>query len=388
MAVGHSDDIDFDAALAAVLDECEAGLGGAPATAAFLLAAWESDHAAILRAIQARFPGIEVVGSSTSGEMTSVLGLVEDSIALAVFSTDTVDITGGLGHDLATDPVAAAYAAVEHARSKTDKPPALCIAFPTIGVVDATVMLAALRSALGPGVPILGGGASPQDPVANPAATSGSQMVGEEVAVGGIAVLLFSGPLAYSYGVETGWRGVGPRATVTSVVDGRIHEIDGRPAVEFFDRYLGTSAAGPPIANPLAVFATPTATDFYLRTATDLDRATGDVSIFGPMPAGVTVQLTVAGFDEIVEGARTSISAALRSYPAGHRPDAALVYSCATRRFLLGTRAGREIELVRDLVGMDVPIAGFYCLGEIAPLPAADISQFHNATVVSVLLGG
>ena len=64
------------------------------------------------------------------------------------------------------------------------------------------------------------------------------------------------------------------------------------------------------------------------------------------------------------------------------------MYSCATRRFLLGTRAGREIELVRDLVGKDVPIAGFYCLGEIAPLPAADISQFHNATVVSVLLGG
>jgi hypothetical protein len=128
-------------------------------------------------------------------------------------------------------------------------------------------------------------------------------------------------------------------------------------------------------------------TDFFLRTATVLDRETGDVSTFGPMPEGATVQLTVAGFDEIMEGVRTSISSALRTFPAGSTPDAALLYSCATRRFLLGTRARHEIELVQELVGRDVPIAGFYCLGEIAPLPAADISQFHNATVVSVLLG-
>src|SRR4051812_33143121 len=103
MAVGHSDDVDFETALAAVLDQCEAGLAGATPSAALLLAAFESDHAAILRGIDDRFPGIEIAGSSTSGEMTSVLGLVEDSIALAVFSSDTVDITGGLGHDLVAD---------------------------------------------------------------------------------------------------------------------------------------------------------------------------------------------------------------------------------------------------------------------------------------------
>ena len=58
-----------------------------------------------------------------------------------------------------------------------------------------------------------------------------------------------------------------------------------------------------------------------------------------------------------------------------------------TRRFLLGTRAGREIEQVREELGSDVPVAGFYCVGEIAPMPRADGSQFHNATMVAVLLG-
>jgi len=388
MAVGHSDDIDVEAALATVFDECDAGLDGAAPKAGFLLSNWEADHAAIVRAVRARYPGIELVGSSTSGEMTSELGFVEDSIALALFASDSVDVTVGLGRDLAANPAAAAREAVSDARSRTDLPPALCVIFPTIGLSDPYDLLDGLRGELGPGVPILGGGASPRDPVDDPAATMSKQLVGDEVAEGGVAILLFSGPLAYSYGVDTGWRGVGPRAVVNSIVDGRVHEIDGRPAIEFFDRYLGTATTAPPVANPLAVFDDPTATDFYLRTATFLDRSNGDVSTFGPIPEGVTVQLTVAATDQIVEGVRSSVSEALRTFPSVGRPDAALVYSCATRRFLLGTRTSREIELVRDLVGREVPIAGFYCLGEFAPLAAGDASRFHNATVVSVLLGG
>ncbi len=387
MAVGHSDDIDLGAALATVFEACDAALAGATPKAGFLLANWEADHGAIVRAVNERYPGIELVGSSTTGEMTSELGFVEDSIALALFASDTVDITAGLGRALAVDSRAAGREAVRDARSRTNLPPALCVIFPTIGVADPYDVLDGLREELGPGVPILGGGASPRDPVADPAATMGKQLVHEEVADGGVALLLFSGPLAFSYGVDTGWRGVGPRAIVNSVIDGRVHEIDGRPAVDFFDRYLGTAASGPPIANPLAVFDNPTTPDFYLRTATLLDRATGDVSTFGPIPEGVTVQLTVAATDQIVEGVRSSVSEALRTFPSGSAPDGALVYSCATRRFLLGTRTSREIDLMRELVGQSVPIAGFYCLGEFAPLEVGAASRFHNATLVSVLLG-
>jgi hypothetical protein len=386
MAVGHSDDIDLQAAIDTVLAECEAALAGAAPRAGFLLASWEADHAAIVAGIHSRYPGIELVGSSTSGEMSSELGFVEDSIALALFASDTVDVTVGLGRNLAADPPAAGREAVRDARSRTSLPPALCVIFPTIGLSDPYALLDGLRAELGPSVPILGGGASPQDPVDDPAATMSKQLVRQEIVEGGVAILLFSGPLAYSYGVDTGWRGVGPRAVVSSIVDGKVHEIDGRPAIEFFDRYLGTTTAAP-IANPLAVFDRPDATDFYLRTATFLDRSSGDVSTFGPIPEGVTVQLTVAATDQIVEGVRSSVAAALRTFPSGAAPDAALVYSCATRRFLLGTRTSREIELMRDLVGRDVPIAGFYCLGEFAPLASGEGSRFHNATVVSVLLG-
>ena len=84
MAVGHSDDIDLDAALATVFEQCEAALAGAAPKAGLLMAAWEADHRSIVDAVRARYPGIELAGSTTAGEMSSVLGFQEDSIALTL----------------------------------------------------------------------------------------------------------------------------------------------------------------------------------------------------------------------------------------------------------------------------------------------------------------
>ena len=121
-------------------------------------------------------------------------------------------------------------------------------------------------------------------------------------------------------------------------------EIDGRPALEFYERYLG--AGQPPVANPLAVFEETGSDRFYLRTPMTYDREHGSIAFFGAVPEGATVQLTMAGTDQIFEGARASIADALAGFPVVRAPEGALLFSCATRKFLLGTRAGREIELV------------------------------------------
>ena len=219
----------------------------------------------------------------------------------------------------------------------------------TIGGVEASVILDALRTALGPGVPIIGGGAAPRDPSTEADGASSREFAGDVLAGDALAILLFAGPLAFSFGVETGWRGVGPRATITRTSDAGVLEIDGRPALEFYERYVG--AGPPPVANPLAVFEEPGSDRFYLRTPITYDRERGSIAFFGAVPDGATVQLTMAGTDQIFEGAKASIADALAGFPDGARPDGALLFSCATRKFLLGTRAGREIELAREVLG-------------------------------------
>ena len=57
------------------------------------------------------------------------------------------------------------------------------------------------------------------------------------------------------------------------------------------------------------------------------------------------------------------------------------------RKYLLGTRARREVEAARTLLPSSVPIAGMYCMGEVAPTGAERRSHYLNETFVTLLLG-
>ena len=209
--------------------------------------------------------------------------------------------------------------------------------------------------------------------------------MGDVVTGDALAILLFAGPVAFSFGVATGWRCVGPRAKATRTSEAGVLEIDGRPALEFYERYVGDGQ--PPAANPLAVFEEPDSDRFYLRTPMAYDRELGSVAFFGDVPEGASIQLTMAGTDEIVEGARTSIADALAGFPKGARRTA----PCSSRAPLASSSWGREpaarSNWCHEILGASVPIGGFYCQGEIAPLSSADLTRFHNATMVSLLLG-
>jgi hypothetical protein len=106
----------------------------------------------------------------------------------------------------------------------------------------------------------------------------------------------------------------------------------------------------------------------------------------GTIPEGNEVQLTTANTDEILAGARSSVARALEGFPTGATPEAALVFSCAVRKALLGSRTRVESELVRSVLGPSIPVAGLYCYGEIGPIGDSG-SRVLNETFVTLLLG-
>ncbi len=347
MTVGHSDDVDLGSALEAVFAQCDAGLAGAAPTAGLLIVAWGMDHQFAIDAVRARYPGIELAGSSSAGEMSSELGFREDSVALVLFASDSIDIVAGLGRDLTAGCLAAAHQAVQEATAKTRLPPRLCIVLSTIGGVEAGVILQALRTALGPGVPILGGGAAPRDPSIESDGASSREFAGDVVSRErpGHPPVRRPGRLLV--------RGRDGLAVRRSAGDDHSHLGGGRASRSTGDpRSSSTSAtsASASLRSPTRWRSSmqPDSDRFYLRTPTSYDRERGSIGFFGAVPDGASVQLTMAGTDQIVEGAQASIADALASFPDGAQPDGALLFSCATRKFLLGTRADREIELVRD----------------------------------------
>ncbi|MGI9529404.1 MAG: FIST C-terminal domain-containing protein, partial [Acidimicrobiia bacterium] len=117
------------------------------------------------------------------------------------------------------------------------------------------------------------------------------------------------------------------------------------------------------------------------------DNNDGSATFFGTIPQGSTVQLAMATTDEILRGTEASVAEAKARFPDGETPEAAFIASCAVRSFLLGTRTGGEVERIRDVLGEDVPVSGYYGFGEIAPLGSDAAPSFHNETCVTVLLG-
>ncbi len=381
MAVGHSDDIDPVEAAREIIRQCRDGLAGERPRAGLLFSTYDTELAPLVAAIRTEFPDMELAGTTSAGEMSSVLGFQEDSATLAVFASDSVDMTTGLGPGISESPAAAAAAALDQALAATEQPPRLCIALPSVTGPDPTEVLGELQALMGD-IPVIGGGSAPNTNPGEPRIAR--QIRGDGVEEDAVVVLVFSGPLSVSFGVDTGWRPIGARGRVTESNGNVISAIDGEPALAFHERYLGPGGKPTP-ANPLAVFDGDTP-EFYLRVPRDFDAAEGTLLTAGGVPDGAQVQLTVAATDEIFAGTTSAVRKALAAFPGASAPDAALVFSCAIRKLMLGTRTGAELEIARTELGEAVPICGFYCFGEIAPMGSGDV-RFHNETMVAVLMG-
>ncbi|HXX61701.1 MAG TPA: FIST N-terminal domain-containing protein [Candidatus Sulfotelmatobacter sp.] len=380
MAVGQSDDVDGVEAIRAAIEQCREQLGGATARAGLMFATFDAFEPTLVREVRGAFPGIRLIGSSSSAEMSSVVGYREDSVTLAVFASDTVRFTAAAATWEAGDVEAACRRAAGEVLAATDLPPRLC--FMVSDAFEGQFALDAVRGALPAGTVVVGGGSS--------AVTLGSsgpafQACDDAVQQHGIALLLMSGPLAFSVAVGTGLRPVGPTGVVTRAVRGRIEDIDGHPATAFTSAYL--DVAGPAtFGNPLAVCEAGASAP-YLRVLLGQDQGTGALEVVGAVPTGATVQLTTATSDEIVAATADTVRRAAEAFPDGRTPSAALIFSCAVRKFLLGTRTGQELGEARSQLPPDLPVAGMYCSGEIAPVDQSHAARFLNETFVTVLLG-
>ena len=92
------------------------------------------------------------------------------------------------------------------------------------------------------------------------------------------------GTIAYSTALGTGWRTLGATGTVTRAGSGVLHEIDGRPAIEFLARYLDVTGPAS-FGNPLAVVEA--GGDESVPPGHPGDRpASGSVIVAGSIPVG------------------------------------------------------------------------------------------------------
>ncbi|QLE56712.1 FIST signal transduction protein [Nostoc sp. TCL26-01] len=380
VVVGHSDDPDSENAIAEVLQQCSDSLAGTIPQAGLLFTAIDFDHKLILQTIQDTYPGIELIGGTTNGEISSIMEFQQDSVALMLFAADEVEIYSGVGREASKDPALAAQQAIAQATAKSTSPPQLCLTFPDSLTSNGVLILEGLKQSLGDHVPIIGGMAADDYTFAKT-----YQFFQNEVLSDAVPVLLFSGKLLFSSGVASGWSPISQRSRVTKVDGNIVYEIDGQRALDFYQHYLGVEGFAANYAiHALAVFEDED--HFYMRAPNAYDQISGSVTFFSDIPEQAVVQITDATRDNILAASEVSLKNAFAHYP-GVEPTAAILISCAARRRILGTFAKQEYRLVQTHLPKALPCCGFYAYGEIAPLVDRGQTQFHNKTFVTLLLG-
>lgn len=378
LVVVHSEDPETGPATAELVERARAKVGGAAVRAAVLFAGIDHDHAAAVGAIVDAFPGVQLIGCTTDGEVSSESGFCEDSLLLLLFVGDGFEASAGLGRGVDVDLAGAARRAVADARAGLTQAPRLCLTTPESLTCDAVSLLEQLRGQVGLDVPVCGGIAGDSWRFKRCL-----QFCGREVTSDAVPVLLLAGDFKLSYGVASGWTPLATESTVTEVKGNVVARIGDRSAIEYYQQLLGQHVL-PSGEFPLAVLDEHGG--FYLRAPVGYDLERGSVIFAGSVPAGARVQITAANRDQIVDATRQSIARAIEDYP-GERPSGALVVSCAARKQLLGTRTADEhASLQRSALG-GLPFAGFYAYGEICPTRAGEAPVFHNETFVTVVFG-
>ncbi|MCC0179143.1 FIST C-terminal domain-containing protein [Waterburya agarophytonicola K14] len=381
VVVGHSNDPDSVEAVAEVLEQCLESLAEITPQAGILFAAVDFEHSLILQEIYAQFPDLELIGGTTDGEISSVLDFQQDSLTLMLFCSDEIEFCAGVGTQASQDSLAAAQAAIKQATSKSKQKISLislCITLPDGLTSSGVTIIKALKQELGSNLPIVGG----------LTADGGKyhktyQFYNQEVLSDSIPIMLFSGDLLISCGVNSGWNPIGKKSTITKAEKNIIYEIDHQPALDFYQHYLGDLS--PSIEYPLAVFE-PDNKHFYMRAPISHDATQGSITFFGDLLQGAMVQMTEGNCDGILNSAELSMQEALNDYPGTH-PDAALFFSCTARRQILSSRAEEEYKFAKKHFNAALPSCGFYTYGEIAPLESHGSTLFHNETFITLLLG-
>ena len=325
------------------------------------------------------YPKAHRLGCSTAGEIYGTEVADETLVATAI----AFEHTRLQGASLKLDEAGGSFQAGEQ----------LAKALPAEGLVHVLVisdgqnvngseLVAGLMGGLPSGVTLTGGLAGDGDRFQETLVLWDAPPAPNTIAVLG----LYSQRLKVGFGSLGGWDAFGPERLVTRSEANILYELDGQPALALYKKYLGEYAKDLPASGLLFPLSLRTeAGESVVRTILGVNEAEHSLTFAGDMPQGGHARLMKANFDRLIDGA---VGAAQTSFEAigNTSPEFALLISCVGRKLVLKQRIEEEVEGVRDVLGKDTLLAGFYSYGEISPFNPSARCELHNQTMTITTL--
>jgi hypothetical protein len=330
------------------------------------------------------FPKAHILGCSTGGQINNN-DISDDEIVAAAISLDATplrlhqqDISGpnqsrtcgeAIGRALYADDLAGVFVLSDGLN------------------VNGSELVAGITKIIGQNISLTGG-------LAGDGADFKETLVGGDCAprVRTIVGIGFYGSaIRVGHGSAGGWDLFGPRRQVTRSAGNVLFELDGEPALDLYERYLGPEESkilpGSALLFPIQVYDLNRPDTAVVRTVLSVDRDTRSMTFAGDIPQGWTAQLMRGNFDRLTAGAADAArQARIGSNVKEGDHRLSILISCIGRRLLMGQRTTDETEAAGVELGSSTARLGFYSYGEISPHAKSGICELHNQTMTITTL--
>ena len=326
--------------------------------------------------LKARYPTAQIIGCSTSGEITAS-GVYDDSLQITAILWEKA--IQRVTHTKMTGMQNSFETAVTLAKQlKSDSLKAVLVYSDGLNV-NGSELLEGFKSELGE-TPIMGGMAG------DGFNFNKTLQLFNDISSDGlvIAVGLYGNSLIAATGVGRGWKPYGPPRKVTKSNKNVVLELDGKPALPLYNMYIGAHSAkelpGSGLKFPFAVIEEGKRDIEKIRTLLAIDPKTNSLTFAGNVDEGETVRLCQSTHDRLVEGAGDAAHL-VTNHANINQTGLAICVSCVGRKGIMADLVADEVKLVQQILGNQTAITGFYSYGEFAPRPDTNDSVLHNQTM-------
>lgn len=354
-------------------------------TLAIVFISVKQDRNAVCEILTKR--GIDCIGATSCHEFTDG-NQSEGAIAVLLLDINK-DNYGVLVEDIAERTVTEAASHLSAAALQKFSNPSLILLSTSIrengAMLDGETLIRGIEKAIGSQVNLFGGMAG------DDMSFTGTHVFTNNWSSGyGVAAIVFNEEKIKMYGVAlSGWKSIGVSRTITKCKKNLLYEIDRKPALEMYLRFLGEDFDS---TQDRAKFFDGIGLHYPLQ----IERKDREPMMCNPMGYSKEENALVLESD-VEEGARfrfstppdfdiveTVVEKAKEIRHANDSDaDAVLIFSCASRLSALGPMAQQENDGLAEV--WKAPMAGFYTYGEFGRAINGK-HEFHSTTCSWVAL--
>jgi len=329
----------------------------------------------LLKKIAETFRQVPVVGCSTAGEMSSD-GYSQGGLSIVAIHFDGTKVRA-VSETIQSSAHSRKAACSVANQLKGEGLTGILMLAPGLNI-NGSEVCHGIQEVAGEGVTIFGGLAGDNSNFAETFTFINGSLANNSL----VAVGFYGDKIKIQASSKGGWKPFGPTRRVTKSVGNVLYELDNKPALDLYKEYLGEKAAALPASGllyPFSILDQDSNQTGLIRTILDISHEKKSLILAGDIHEGSLVCLMHSDVDALINGA----AAAAHDLEADDADGASVAFcvSCVGRSIVMADEVEEELEAVKNVLGKNTALIGFYSYGEICPFAGTRKSELHNQTM-------